>query len=83
MDSLPIFLGRMADIQMPSAPPKIRSVSIFNFITDQEPTAGPYWITVYDDKMLSYRVTLYSNFVPEQHKGFYRISVECFIPERL
>jgi len=69
-----VFASRLLDIQMPSAPPKMRSVSVVNIITDKKPIAGPYWITVYDSAKTSFRVTLYDNYQPSDLKS--RISVE-------
>ena len=71
-----IFLAKMMGIEVPSMPPKIRHVSVVNIITDKKPVSGPYWVTVYDPDKLSYRLTLYNNFAPENLGGAYRISVE-------
>lgn len=70
----PIFLAKTLGIDVPSMPPSMRSVSIVNIITDQKPAEGPYWITVYDPVITSYRVTLYDNFTKSD--GKHRVSVE-------
>ena len=72
----PIFLAKSLNIEVPSMPPIIRSVSVVNLIVDQKPVPEAYWITIYDPDMKSYRVTLYNNFTEETDNGRYKISVE-------
>lgn len=72
----PIFLSKMTDIKVPSRPPVFRSVSIINIITDTMPVKGPYWFTIYDPDIRSFRVTVYDNFTNKGSGRKYRLSVE-------
>ena len=73
----PIFLGIMAGLNLPSQKPSMRSVGIINFLTDKRPIERPYWVTVYDPSLLSFRVTLYDNFIKSSHKQkVHKITVE-------
>ena len=55
----------------------MRSVGIINYLTDKKPIERPYWITVYDPSLLSFRVTLYDNFTKSSSKkNVHKITVE-------
>lgn len=74
--SLPaIFLAMQTGIDVPSKKPVMRQVSLVHFLLDQRPIERPHWVTVYDQNLLSYRITLYDNFTPSHHNVF-RITVE-------
>ena len=50
---------------------------IINFLIDKRPISRPYWVTVYDPSLLSFRVTLYDNFIKSSHKQkVHKITVE-------
>jgi len=73
----PIFLAQTAGIDVPSLKPSVRRVGINNFLVDQNPITRPYWITVLDPNLLTYRVTLYDNFAKcESRTEAYKVTVE-------
>lgn len=75
ISTLPPFIeAQSLKIEVPSSKPFIRPVSVVNIITDRKPVEGPFWITIYDDRFLSFRVTLYNNF--SEFSGAYRLSIE-------
>ncbi|MGH1403785.1 MAG: FAD-dependent oxidoreductase [Alphaproteobacteria bacterium] len=74
--SLPsIFLAMQTNTPVPSQKPIMRQVSLVHLLVDEKPIERPHWVTVYDEKLLSYRITLYDNFAPSD-EGAYRITVE-------
>lgn len=70
----PFIEAQSLKIEVPSSKPIMRPVSVINIITDGKPVEGPFWITIYDDCFLSFRVTIYNNF--SEFSGAYRLSVE-------
>lgn len=74
--SLPaVFLAMLTKTDVPSQKPLMRQVLAINILTDKKPIERPYWITVYDEKIKSYRITLYDNFAPA-YSDVYQITVE-------
>lgn len=49
----------------PPPPPKFRHVLLLHFLCRKTLTDRLHWISVYDDDLLSYRITLYRNLAPE------------------
>ena len=72
----PIFLAHILDTKVPSKKPTMRSVSVVNIVSDQKPVEGPFWVTVFDSAMKSYRVTLYDNFSTRHISDGHRVTVE-------
>ena len=74
--SLPaIFLAIQTSTDVPSKKPVMRQVSLVHLLLDRRPIERPHWITVYDQNLLSYRITLYDNFTSSHH-DVSRITVE-------
>ena len=72
----PIQLARLLRIEVPSKKPRMRSVSVFHFVSDQRAINGPFWINVLDPALKAFRITLYDNFSRMDATGNHRLSVE-------
>ena len=79
----PVFLAKILNVEVQSKPPNIRSVSVINIITDKKPVSGPFWVTVYDPAIMSFRVTLYNNFEQSENADKFKISVEILHDKNL
>lgn len=74
--SLPaIFLAMQIGTDVPSKKPINRQVSLVHLLLDNRPIERAHWITVYDESLLSYRMTLYDNFTIS-HNNVFRVTVE-------
>lgn len=82
----PVFLGKVANIPVPSMRPHFRHLALVHFVFDCALIEKLHWITLYDSAIRSYRVTLYPNITTEgQTPPPHRITVELFLdnPEEL
>lgn len=72
----PLLLAKQLKIDVPSTPPKFRSVTLLHFLIDEKPVSKAHWVNVHDPNLKSFRVTFYDNFQSQIDRKLYRITVE-------
>jgi protoporphyrinogen oxidase len=68
------LLNRFIKTPFTSNKPNFRKTAVYDFVFDQPIKTRSYYINVYDEKLLSTRITFYQNL--QETKSFYACSVE-------
>ena len=75
------MLARALGIGISGAAPVFRHVLLLHFLFSKVVMPDLHWISIYDEEMISYRVTLYDNIAPGNDDCGSRVTVETLWSE--